>query len=1053
MGAFFVRRPIVAMVIAIIMTIVGLVSMKDLPIAQYPDLTPPMVQISTTYVGANAMNVEQSLATPIEQKVNGVDNMIYMQSINTNAGTLKIKVSFDLGTDPDMDSVLTQNRVATVSQIPAEVKQYGVTTEKMFSFPLLILAFTSPSGTYSKDFLGNYARINIVDELSRISGVGKAEVVGVADYSMRIWVKPDKMAQLGVSVSEIASAIKEQNVLVPGGKFGGEPAPPGTQFTYTVTMQDRLKTTKEFENIVVRTKSDGSSIVLGDVARVELGVAQYDAFTRLNGKKGAIIFIYQAPGSNAMDVKTQVVSAMERMAKKFPGDIRYDISLDTTRPIIAGIHEIVVTFIIALLLVILVVFIFLQDWRATLIPTIAIPVSLMAAFMLFPALGFSINTLSLLGMVLAIGIVVDDAIVVVEAVTVHIEEDGMSPPQATILAMKEVTAPVIATTLVLVAVFIPVTYISGITGKLYKEFAMTIAVSVVFSSLNALTLSPALCALLLRKSQPMKGPLGTFFNWFNRVLEKSTDSYASFSAVITRKIKMGVFFILLLSALVVVFGKLVPGGFMPEEDQGYFLVNVQLPNAASLQRSLAVVTKVEKIIEKYDGVEFITAIPGYNQLIGSMSSNTATVFITLKDWKDRKQTASQIVATLNKEFRKQINEATVIAFGPPAIPGLGNGSGFSIMIQDKGGNDVNYLESYTKKFIAEAKKRPEIAGAFTTFRSDVPQKYVHVDRKKALKAGISLTDLNNTVAAFLGGMYLNDFNRFGRLYKTYLQADYNYRRSAQNISDFFIKNKEGKMVPLSTLVTVKDIIGPEFTTRFNLFRSIEVMGSPAPGYSSAQANQALKEVAAKVLPDDMGYAWNALSYQEEKASGKTAVIFAFSLLFVFLILAAQYESWSLPLSILLGTPFAMFGAFLALWLSRLLIGPTYENNIFAQISLVMLIAMAAKNAILIVEFAKQGFDEGMSLYDAAIHAAKQRFRPILMTAFSFILGILPLLVASGAGAEARKVMGITLFGGMFVATVIGVFMYPMLFLLIGKLGKYEEKRAAKQAAESTEVAQ
>ncbi|MCK5807493.1 efflux RND transporter permease subunit [bacterium] len=1053
MGEFFVRRPIVAMVIAIIMTIVGIIAMKGLPIAQYPDLTPPMVQVTTTYTGANAINVEQSLATPIEQKVNGVDNMIYMQSINSNSGTMKIKVSFDLATDPDMNTVLTQNRVSTVSQIPTEVKEYGVTTKKTFSFPLMILTLTSPTDAYSRNFVGNYALINIIDELARIPGVGQADVMGVGNYSMRIWVKPDKLTQLSVTVSEILGAIKSQNVLVPGGKFGGEPAPPGTDFTYTVTMKDRLKTAEEFGNIIVRTETDGAQIRLKDLARIELGSELYEAYTRLNEKECAAIFVYQAPGSNAMDVQAQVLATMDRLSTKFPGDIQYDTSLDTTRAISAGMKEIVISFIVALLLVILVVFLFLQDWRATLIPTIAIPVSLLSAFSLFPALGFSINTLSLLGMVLAIGIVVDDAIVVVEAVTVYIEK-GLTPKMATIQAMKDVTAPVIATTLVLVAVFLPVTYIAGITGKLYQEFAMTIAVSVVFSSINALTLSPALCALLLRKSEPTKGVLGGFFNLFNRVLDRSTEGYISFTSIIARKIKRGAFFILILSGLIVVIGNFLPGGFMPEEDQGYLIVNVQLPNASSLQRSLAVTKKVEKIIMKYDQVEYATAIPGFSILTGGMATNSASIFITLKPWDKREGTALELNERLNQDFRKEIRAAKVVSFGPPAIQGLGNGSGFSIMIQDKGGNSVDYLAQHTNEFIMAANKRPEIARAFTTFNAKVPQRHIEINREKALKAKVSLSDLNNTIGAFLGGVYVNDFNRFGRLYKTYLQADHQYRQSEKNISDFFVKNGDGDMVPLATLATISNIVGPEYTTRFNLYRAIEVMGSPAKGYSSSQANEALKEVAAEILPTDMGYAWNALSYQEESASGTAALIFAFSLFFVFLILAAQYESWSLPLSILLGTPFAIFGAFFALYISRLIFGGSYENNIFAQISLVMLIAMAAKNAILIVEFANMEFEKGKSLYDSAISAAKLRFRPILMTAFSFILGILPLLIASGAGAESRKVMGMTLFGGMFVATLVGVFMYPMLFIMVGKLGKYEQKRdAAKAEEQQAEVAQ
>ncbi len=1044
MGEFFVKRPIVAMVIAIVMVIVGLVSMTQLPIEQYPALTPPMVEVSTNYVGANALNVEQSVATPLEQKINGVENMIYMKSTNTNSGYMTIHVSFRLESDPNMNSVLVQNRVATVTQVPAEVKQYGITTEKTFSFPLLVIAVTSPNGTYDRNFIGNYARINLMDELGRLYGVGKVNVIGVSDYAMRIWIKPDRVAQLGLTIPEIVNALKEQNRLVPGGKFGGEPAPPGTEYTYTVNLRDRLKTPEEFGNVVLRTNPDGSQIRLKHVADVEMGTELYEAYTRLNGKDCALIFIYQAPGSNAMEVAGRVKATMERLAQNFPDDMTYAFSLDTTRPIVAGLKEIVVTLLIALLLVILVVYIFLQDWRATLIPTMAIPVSLVAAFIAFPFLGFSINTLSLLGLVLAIGIVVDDAIVVVEAVTVYIEK-GLSPAKATIQAMKDVTAPVIATTLVLVAVFVPVVYISGITGRLYQQFAITIAVSVMFSSLNALTLSPALCSLLLRKPQPPRGILGKFFSKFNRGVEISTEKYLGFASIVSRKIKRSLIFIAVLTILILLLGKLIPGGFVPEEDQGYFMVNIQLPSAASLQRTLEVVKQVEGILKEYDEIEYNSAIPGYSLLINSMATNNASVFVTLKEWDERSRTAKEVINALNEELRQKVKRAVAVAFGPPAIQGLGTGSGFSIMIQDKGGNTVEYLAENTRRFIEAAQKRPEIGTAFTTFQADVPQRFIDVNTEKVLKAGVALNDLYTTLSAFLGGMYVNDFNRFGRLYKVYMQADNRYRQKPEQLQNFFVKNKEGKMVPLSTLLTVKSIVGPEYTTRFNLFRSVEVMGSPAPGYSSSQAMQALREVAAEVLPADMDYAWNAMSYQEDQASGTAAIVFAFSLLFVFLILAAQYESWSLPFAILLGTPFAIFGAFFFLLLARLF-SVSYENNIFAQISLVMLIAMAAKNAILIVEFAKMRFDEGRNLFDAAMEAAKQRFRPILMTAFSFILGIIPLLVATGAGAEARKVMGMTLFGGMLLATVIGVFMYPMLFIFIGKIAKYEQKRESLNGA-------
>ena len=1042
-GNFFVGRPIVAMVIAIITVIVGVVFLGGLPIEQYPNITPPIVEVRATYTGADSISVEQSVATPLEQQINGVDNMIYMKSTNSNDGTMNIQVSFEIGTDPDMNTVFTQNRVAAATaKLPEEVKRFGVTTEKSLPNILMLITLTSEDGKYGQQFLGNYALINIKDILARIKGIGRVNVIGASDYSMRIWIKPDRLAHLGITVPEIIDAIREQSAIVPGGKFGAEPAPPGTEFTYTVRLPERLQSEKEFGEIVIRTTERGSQVKIKHIAHVELGVETYNAFTRLNKKECAMIALYQAPGSNAVELAEKVRNTMEELSGSFPESIRYDISLDTTLAITAGIHEIIVTLFIALALVILVVFIFIQDWRAALIPTIAIPVSLIGAFIIFPLIGFTINVLSLLGLVLAIGIVVDDAIVVVEAVQINIEK-GMDPKEATVHAMNEVSAPVIATTLVLVAVFIPVAAMGGITGSLYQQFAITVAVSVIFSSINALTLSPALCSLLLRKQKPYRGPLGIFFKIFNKVFDKSTDAYMGFTRIVARKITIGVVFIVVLSVAMGFLGKLVPGGFMPEEDMGYLLVNIQLPDAASLQRSDAVAKKVEKIIEKYEEVEFVTTAAGFSLLSGSLSTNAGFIFVSLEDWSKRDKTANEIIARLNIDFYSQINEAQVFAFGPPAIPGLGSGSGFTLMVQDKGGNTPDYLAKQTANFIQAARKRREIGSVFTTFRANVPQRYMEINKEKVLKAGISLNSIYTTVGAFLGGSYVNDFNRFGRLYKAYIQAEPQYRLNEDQVNLFYIKNNAGDSVPLSAFVSIKEIVGPDYTNRFNLYRAIELTGGPASGFTSAQALDALEEVAKESLPDDMSFQWSNMSYQEKKAAGTGGIVFVFALLFVFLILAAQYESWSLPFSILLGTPFAIFGAFLALFISRLY-SQSYELNVFAQIALVMLIAMAAKNAILIVEFAKLEFDKGLSLYDAAVKAAKLRFRPILMTAFSFILGVMPLVIASGAGAEARVVMGMALLGGMSLATLLGVFFYPMLFVFIGKIGRYEQTRDLKK---------
>jgi HAE1 family hydrophobic/amphiphilic exporter-1 len=813
-----------------------------------------------------------------------------------------------------------------------------------------------------------------------------------------------------------------------------------------VRLPDRLQNEEEFGEIVVRTAANGSQVKIKHIARVELGVETYNAFTRMNGKPCAMIALYQAPGSNAVALAEQVKATMADLSRSFPQGMRYDISLDTTLAITAGIDEIIETLFIALALVILVVFIFIQDWRATLIPTVAIPVSLLATFIAFPMIGFTINVLSLLGLVLAIGIVVDDAIVVVEAVQVKIEQ-GMAPKDATRAAMQEVTAPVIATTLVMVAIFIPVAVMGGITGRLYQQFAITVAVSVVFSSVNALTLSPALCGLLLRKQKPMRGPLGAFFRLFNALFDKTTTAYTGFTRIVTRKIAVGLVFILVLVGGLGVLGKLVPGGFMPSEDMGYLMVNLQLPDAASMQRSDAVTQKAEKIIQEHDEVEYVTTATGFSLLSNSYSPNAGFIFVSLKDWDQRERTANEVVAALNREFFVAISEAQVFAFGPPAIPGLGSGSGFTMLIQDRAGNTPEYLAQQALRFVQAAQQRPEIGAVVTTFRPSVPQRFMEINRDKVLKAGVALNDIYTTVGAFLGGSYVNDFNRFGRLYKAYIQAEPEYRLSEDRINLFFVKNRNGDSVPLSAFVSIRDVAGPDFTNRFNLYRAIELTGGPAPGFTSAQALEALEVVAEETLPADMGYAWSNMSFQEKKASGTAAVVFAFSLLFVFLILAAQYESWSLPMSILLGTPFAIFGAFAALYLARFT-SPSYELNIFAQIALVMLIGMAAKNAILIVEFANLEFKQGLSLFDAAVKAANLRFRPILMTAFSFILGVLPLVVATGAGAEARVVMGVALLGGMALATALGVFFYPLLFVFIGKIAGYEKKRERQKISPS-----
>jgi hydrophobe/amphiphile efflux-1 (HAE1) family protein len=1034
MAGFFVRRPIVAMVIAIIIVIVGLVALGRLPIAQYPEITPPMVSVTGTYTGANAINVEQSVATPIEQKVNGVEDMIYMRSINSSDGRLNLEVSFEVGTDLDMANVLTQNRVSEAqASIPEEVKRLGVTVKKKLSFPLLLVSLVSPEGTYDEQFLTNYGTINIIDELARIRGVGLAEVLGgsVTEYAMRVWIRPDQLAKLRLTVPDITRAISEQNVLVPAGQIGGEPAPPGTEFTYTVQTAGRFETPEQFGNVVVRSNPDGSQVLLRDVARIELGSQNYQIDMRLDKQPTAVLQIFQLPDANGLEVAEKVLAKMEELSKRFPDDLEYVISLDTTKPITAGIREIVITLFQAVALVILVVYIFLQNARATLIPTLTVPVSLIGTFAVFPLLGFSVNTLSLLGLVLAIGIVVDDAIVVVEAVAQKMEQ-GMAPREATIEAMREVSGPIVATSLSLIAVFVPVAAMGGITGQLYQQFAITIAISVAISSINALTLSPALAAALLKPPGEQKSLFQKFFDVFNRWFAVATDKFMVLTGFFTRKfIRAGLLLGVIVAGVVLLF-RLVPGGFVPEEDQGYLLAGLIMPDGSSLQRTNQTLAQIEQIIGEIEAVQNSTAITGYSIVTSTVQPNAGTVFIQLKDWDERQEAsehASAIARYLNARFAREIVGGAAFAFGPPGIPGLGTGSGFSMMLQDRGGNTPDYLFDQAQAFIASAKQRPEIESVFTMFRPNSPQIFLDVDDAKALKLGAPLADVNTSIGAFLGGAYVNDFNRFGRLYKVYVQAEPEYRQDVDGISMFYVRNRDDEMVPLSTLVSTSNTQGPEFTNRFNLFRSAEISGQAAAGYSSAQALDALESVAKETLPNDMGYSWFNMSYQEKIAQGTGSIVFVMALVFVFLILAAQYESWSLPLSVLLGTPIAVFGAVGGLFIARLF-SESYVNNVFAQIGLVMLIGLAAKNAILIVEFAKLESEKGRDAIDAAMEAAKLRFRPILMTAFSFILGVLPLLIASGAGAEARKVMGMTVFSGMLVATVIGVLIVPALYVIV-----------------------
>jgi HAE1 family hydrophobic/amphiphilic exporter-1 len=986
--------------------------------------------------------MEQSVAAPIEQQVNGVEDMIYMKSINNNSGVTQSTVSFDVGTDLDKANMLTQNRVSQANAtLPPEVTKLGVVTQKSLAFPLIMFSVLANDSNYSGEFLTNYAYINLVNDLSRIKGVGRVIVFGGSEYAIRVWVKPDILAKLGLTINDVVAAIKDQNDIVPGGNFGGNPAINGNQFTYTARLQDRLITEEEFGNIIIKSSASGAQVRLKELTRIELGVQNYDQKSRINQKNSTTIAVFQVPGSNALEVAEATKEKVKEISENFPAGLEYAVAMDTTESVSAGIEEILHTLFEAVILVIIVVFIFLQDWRATLIPLLTVPVSLIGTFILFPLLGFSVNVLSLLGMVLAIGLVVDDAIVVVEAVMHHIEH-GLSPKEATSKAMKEVGGPVIAIALILIAVFVPVALAGGITGRLYQQFAITIAISVAFSAFNALTLSPALAALLLKPKSTKTGPLQKFFDAFNRWFEKFTNQYGKLAGFFTRKLVISSVLLIGITIIAGGLGKMVPGGFVPEEDQGYIMVGVQLPDAASLQRTDLACAKIERILAKVPEIRNSTSIIGLNVFTFQSTPNSATFFIQLKHWSEREKTAAQVVKFINYAMLAKVTEATVMAFGPPPIPGLGTGSGFSMMLQDKSGNTPQYLSMQVARFVEAASKRPEIANVYSTYRSNVPQKYISIDKDKIQKLGLKLADATRPISAYLGGSYVNNFNRFGRQYRTYVQSESAYRMSPDDLKGYFVKDAKGSMIPVSTFATVIDTIGPDYTIRYNMYRAAEVNGTPAKGYSSSQALAALEETAKEVLPADMGYDWSNISYQEKQSEGKGSTMFLMALVFVFLILAAQYESWSLPFSVLLGTPWVIMGALLGLFLSSQF-AEGYVNNVFAQIGLVMLIGLNAKNAILIVEFAKMKREEGMDAVEAAIQGAKMRLRPILMTSFAFILGVVPLLTATGAGAEARKVMGMAVFSGMIIATVLGVILIPSFYVLVEKFGgsKGKEKKA------------
>lgn len=1050
MAKFFINRPIVAMVIAILMVIIGLVAMSGLPIAQFPNIVPPEIQVKTTYTGADAVTVEQSVATPIEQQMSGVDNMNYMYSLNANNGQMTLYVNFDVKTDPNTDQILAQMRQGQAeSQLPADVRNYGVTVQKSTAAPLIMFALYSPNGSHDGIFLANYAYININDQMTRVPGIASVTIFGAGQYAMRFWVEPDRLAKLNITIPEIVTAIQTQNTVNPAGQIGAEPVPPGQEFTYAVRAQGRLENERQFGEIVVRAAADGSFVRLKDVARIELGAQAYNLIARLNGKPTALIALYQLPGSNAVAAADGAKQLMARLKESFPADLDYVVALDTTLAVTESMKEIKHTLVEALILVIIVVFLFLQGWRATLIPLLAVPVSLVGTFALFPLFGFSINTLSLFGLVLAIGLVVDDAIVVVEAVEHHLEQ-GMSPRDATFKAMEEVSGPVVAIAVILSAVFVPTAFIPGITGRLYQQFAVTIAVAVIISAFNALTLSPALASLLLRPRKQSRGPLAVFFRWFNRVFDRATTGYVDTCGLLIRKSAVSLLLLAGITLFAGVLGTSIPTGFLPEEDQGYMYAGVQLPDAASLQRTDAVMKQAEEILSKTPGVEYYSSIVGYSMLSQVQNTYSGFFFITLKDWAERKAADEKYAAVMAHISRKfgEIEGAVGFAFSPPAIPGIGAAGGVTFILEDRAGKDISFLADNLQQFLAAARQRPELAGVSTTFLPTVPQVSVEVNRDKALKQGVPLQDVYQTLQCFMGGIFVNYFNRFGRQWQVYVQAEGDFRTRADEIGQFFVRNSDGSMVPLSALVDFHGTAGPEFTMRYNLYRAAQINAAAKPGYSSAQAMKALEEVFARTMPREMGFDYLGMSFQEKQAQQgvSPAVIFGFSLLCVFLILAAQYESWSLPFSVLLGTPVAVAGAFLGLWVGR------FENNVYAQIGLVMLIGLAAKNAILIVEFAKMSHERGKPPAEAALEGARLRLRPILMTSFAFILGCVPLARAAGAGALSRRVMGFVVIGGMLMASFIAIFLIPTTFYVVEKWsrrGDGHEPAAAPAPAEPT----
>ena len=1037
MGNYFVRRPIFAISIALAMTLLGAVSLSRLSIEQFPDITPPVVQVSATYVGADAQTVNNTVATPLAESVMGVSDMLYMQTTSANDGTMNMQITFDIDSSPDMDAIFTQNNVSSaMAKLPASVTQQGVVTQKSNTGFIMVYALVS-DGRYDDVFLSNYAYINLEDRIAKINGVGKVSIMGAGEYAMRIWISPEKLHYYGLSLDQVLDQIKSQSAIYPSGKFGAQPNGGDIPYTYTVTLPPQITTAEEFSQIILSANPAGEQIRLKDVAQVELGSQTYSVSSKLGENPSTMIVIYQEPGSNAVDVGRKVKAVMAEQVERFPDGVELKTIVDSTVNIKAGAKDIARTLIIALLLVIIIIYLFLQSWRATLIPLIAIPVSLISTFMLFPLLGFSLNVVSLLGMVLAIGLVVDDAIVVVEAVQVNIDK-GMDATSATIDAMRKVSSPIVATTVVLLAIFIPVSFTGGITGRLFQQFSVTVATSVFFSALNALTLSPALAAILLKKGEGVKG---RFFLRFDSWFEQKVERYSSLTSRMIKHIARTALFVGICVVMIGLCWKFLPKGFLPDEDEGYLIVSVTTPEASSLSVTLEAMHHIDQIISSHKEVKFSALAAGYNMIAGIASTNSGVIFVVLDDYSERKITSAELADMLTKELYMAVPEAQSYAFIPPSIPGLGIASGVEIQVQDLQGRGTRYLLRNAERLMDTLRTSDLIASVSSQFSADIPQQRIEINRAQALSQGVNLSEVYNALATYLGGSYVGNFTRFGRLYQTYLQAEAQSRANKHSLNNLYVVNNNGESVPLAAFVTVRDTVGVEYITQYNLYESIQLTVTPSQKASSSQVMSLIENMAKETLPDDVGYAWSGMSYQEANASQSGYVAYLLALFFAFLALSALYNSWSLPMAIMMSVPVAILGALLAT-IGAHLFEAHYINNIYMQISLVLLIGLAAKNAILVVEYADTIFHSksGITLAEAALIAAKERVRPIIMTASAFILGVMPLVFASGIYSTARNIMGVALVGGMLLATFIGIFLYPATYYLVAKVGKFDSHK-------------